>query len=44
MARNARGIGLPDLPASIRLEDSVFTALLTKPFPGLGGALEAGGL
>ncbi|MFP2910168.1 hypothetical protein ACLESD_35050 [Pyxidicoccus sp. 3LFB2] len=38
------GIGTPQLPVSIRLEDIVFQALLTKPFPGLGGALEVGGL
>jgi hypothetical protein len=38
------GIGTPVLPVNIRLEDIVFQALLTKPFPGLGGALEVGGL
>jgi hypothetical protein len=38
------GIGTPQLPVSIRLEDIVFQALLTKPFPGLGGLLEVGGL
>ncbi|WP_223755501.1 hypothetical protein [Myxococcus sp. RHSTA-1-4] len=38
------GLGTPVLPANIRLEDIVFQALLTKPFPGLGGALEVGGL
>lgn len=38
------GIGTPQLPVNIRLEDIVFQALLTKPFPGLGGALEVGGL
>ncbi|WP_255208134.1 MULTISPECIES: hypothetical protein [unclassified Myxococcus] len=38
------GLSLPQLPAQVRLEDIVFQALLTKPFPGLGGALEAGGL
>ncbi|AKQ63092.1 putative lipoprotein [Myxococcus hansupus] len=38
------GLTLPQLPAQIRLEDIVFQALLTKPFPGLGGALEVGGL
>lgn len=38
------GLGTPVLPVNIELQDIVFTALLTKPFPGLGGALEVGGL
>jgi hypothetical protein len=38
------GIGAPVVPVNIRLEDVVFRALITKPFPGLGGALEVGGL
>ncbi|MCP3139732.1 hypothetical protein [Pyxidicoccus xibeiensis] len=38
------GIGTPQLPVSIQLEDIVFQAVITKPFPGLGGALEVGGL
>jgi|GEM_PF-1279314 hypothetical protein len=38
------GIGTPQFPVNILLEDIVFQALLTKPFPGLGGALEVGGL
>jgi hypothetical protein len=38
------GIGAPVVPVDIRLEDVVFRALITKPFPGLGGALEVGGL
>jgi hypothetical protein len=38
------GIGTPVLPVQIQLEDIVFEALITKPFPGLGGALEVGGL
>jgi hypothetical protein len=38
------GLGTPVLPVNIRLEDILFTALITKPFPGLGGALEVGGL
>ncbi len=38
------GIGTPVLPVQIQLEDIVFEALITKPFPGLGGALELGGL
>ncbi|MCK8500750.1 hypothetical protein [Myxococcus fulvus] len=38
------GLGTPRFPVEIVLEDIVFQAVLTKPFPGLGGALEAGGL
>ncbi|MFP2931584.1 hypothetical protein ACLESO_41645 [Pyxidicoccus sp. 3LG] len=38
------GIGAPQLPVNIELQDIVFQALATKPFPGLGGALEVGGL
>ncbi|MCE9670864.1 hypothetical protein LY474_23940 [Myxococcus stipitatus] len=38
------GLTPPQLPVELRLEDIVFQALLTKPFPGLGGALENGGL
>ncbi|WP_241758971.1 hypothetical protein [Pyxidicoccus parkwayensis] len=38
------GLGTPVLPVNIQLQDIVFTALITKPFPGLGGALEVGGL
>ncbi|WP_254614131.1 hypothetical protein [Myxococcus sp. CA056] len=37
-------LGTPQLPVEILLEDIVFQAVLTKPFPGLGGALEVGGL
>ncbi|WP_240356221.1 hypothetical protein [Myxococcus eversor] len=41
----ARGdLGAPQLPVEILLENIVFQAVLTKPFPGLGGALEVGGL
>jgi hypothetical protein len=38
------GIGFPDTPLEIQLDDIIFEALITKPFPGLGGALEVGGL
>lgn len=38
------GLGTPTFPVNIQLEDIVFQALVTKPFPGLGGALEVGGL
>jgi hypothetical protein len=38
------GIGTPVFPVNILLEDIIFQAVLTKPFPGLGGALEVGGL
>jgi hypothetical protein len=38
------GIGAPVFPVNILLEDIIFQAVLTKPFPGLGGALEVGGL
>ncbi|MCP3099771.1 hypothetical protein LZ198_12930 [Myxococcus sp. K15C18031901] len=38
------GLTPPQLPVEIRLEDIVFEALITKPFPGLGGALENAGL
>lgn len=41
---HSTSLGTPVLPVNIRLEDIVFQALLTKPFPGLGGALEMGGL
>ncbi|MDC0712883.1 hypothetical protein POL68_30760 [Stigmatella sp. ncwal1] len=36
--------GVDDLPVNIRLEDIVFSATVSKPFPGVGGALEVGGL
>lgn len=38
------GVGLPDTPLEIQLDDIIFEALITKPFPGLGGMLEVGGL
>ncbi|SEU34349.1 hypothetical protein [Stigmatella erecta] len=39
------GLGGADtLPVNIRLEDIVFSATVTKPFPGVGGGLEVGGL
>ncbi|MCY1019202.1 hypothetical protein [Pyxidicoccus sp. MSG2] len=38
------GLGTPVFPVNIQLEDIIFQAVLTKPFPGLGGALEVGGL
>jgi hypothetical protein len=38
------GIGTDSLPVSILLEDIIFRATVTKPFPGVGGALEVGGL
>jgi hypothetical protein len=41
-----RTSGLPteSFPVNIRLENIVFHATVTKAFPGLGGALEVGGL
>ncbi|WP_158623716.1 hypothetical protein [Corallococcus llansteffanensis] len=41
-----RATGLPTggLPVTIRLEDIIFNANVAKTFPGLGGALEVGGL
>ena len=38
------GIGTDALPVNILLEDITFHAVVTKPFPGVGGALEVGGL
>jgi hypothetical protein len=38
------GIGTDTLPVNILLEDIVFRATVTKPFPNVGGALEVGGL
>jgi hypothetical protein len=38
------GLGTDTLPVNILLEDIVFRARVTKPFPGVGGALEVGGL
>lgn len=38
------GIGTDTLPVNILLRDITFRATVTKPFPGLGGALEVGGL
>jgi hypothetical protein len=38
------GIGADRLPVEIRLEDIVLRATVEKDFPGLGGALEVGGL
>lgn len=39
------GIGAPPvLPVNILLEDIIFRAQVTKPFPGIGGGLEVGGL
>jgi hypothetical protein len=38
------GIGTPRGPYEIRLENIVFRARVTKPFPGIGGGLEVGGL
>jgi hypothetical protein len=39
------GLGGADtLPVNIRLEDIIFSATVTKPFPGVGGGLEVGGL
>lgn len=38
------GIGTDTLPVNIVLEDITFHAVVTKPFPGVGGALEVGGL
>jgi hypothetical protein len=32
------------LPVNILLEDIIFRAQVTKPFPGVGGGLEVGGL
>jgi len=39
------GIGAPPpFPVTILLEDIIFRAHVTKPFPGIGGGLEVGGL
>jgi hypothetical protein len=38
------GVGLDTLPVEIRLENIQLRAVVTKDFPGLGGALEVGGL
>lgn len=38
------GVGSDTLPVNILLEDITFHAVVTKPFPSLGGALEVGGL
>jgi hypothetical protein len=38
------GIGADTLPVNILLEDIIFRARVTKPFPGVGGGLEVGGL
>jgi hypothetical protein len=38
------GLGTDTLPVNILLEDIVFRATVTKPFPNVGGALEVGGL
>jgi hypothetical protein len=38
------GIGTDTLPVNILLENIIFRATVTKPFPGVGGALEVGGL
>ncbi len=38
------GIGTDTLPVNILLENIVFRARVTKPFPGIGGGLEVGGL
>ncbi len=38
------GVGLDTLPVEIRLENIRLRAVVTKDFPGLGGALEVGGL
>jgi hypothetical protein len=38
------GIGTDTLPVNILLEDIVFRAQVTKPFPGIGGGMEVGGL
>jgi hypothetical protein len=38
------GIGTDTLPVNIVLKDITFHAVVTKPFPNVGGALEVGGL
>ena len=38
------GIGTDTLPVNILLENIVFRARVTKPFPGIGGGMEVGGL
>jgi hypothetical protein len=38
------GIGTDTLPVNILLKDITFHAVVTKPFRGVGGALEVGGL
>ncbi|MBJ6763520.1 hypothetical protein JGU66_22355 [Myxococcaceae bacterium JPH2] len=40
----AGGLPLEPLPVNVQLQDIVFHATVTKQFPGLGGALEVGGL
>jgi hypothetical protein len=38
------GLGTDTLPVNILLENIVFRARVTKPFPGIGGGMEVGGL
>lgn len=38
------GVGTDTLPVNILLKDITFHAVVTKPFPNVGGALEIGGL
>jgi hypothetical protein len=38
------GIGTDTLPVNILLKDITFHAVVTKPFPNVGGGLEVGGL
>ena len=38
------GIGTDTLPVNIQLKNITFHAVVTKPFPNVGGGLEVGGL
>lgn len=38
------GVGSDTLPVNILLEDIIFRARVTKPFPGIGGGMEVGGM